>query len=176
MKLSTPAAATDLPDRFVQSKVEIDSLQIINSSGEIFNHFDDALEMWSGEGDRLLHVDISFTRGFLEAPSISLGVTGLDAARENNLRFWLTTRGCSTWSRPQLKRVVADPNRQITAPPQAFIVLGTVGHPTLLLRDLGATISVELVRHLQHPQEDWTQPVSVQWGSMQQRRVGSTIG
>ncbi|MFT6932910.1 MAG: hypothetical protein ACJAXT_001610, partial [Paracoccaceae bacterium] len=42
--------------------------------------------------------------------------------------------------------------------------------PTLLLRDLGATISVELVRHLQHPQEDRLQQVSVERGSMQQRR------
>ncbi|MFT4782704.1 MAG: hypothetical protein ACI9IV_000433, partial [Paracoccaceae bacterium] len=44
-------------------------------------------------------------------------------------------------------------------------------HPTLLLRDLGATISVELVRHLQHPQEDRLQQVSVERGSMQQRQT-----
>jgi hypothetical protein len=61
--------------------------------------------------------------------------------------LWLTARGCSAWSRPQLKRVVTDPNRQITAPPKAFVIFRPVGHPMLLLRDLVTTISVELVRH-----------------------------
>jgi hypothetical protein len=71
--------------------------------------------------------------------------------------------------RPQSEGLFANPNRQITAPPQAFIVLGTVGHPTLLLRDLVATISVGFVRHIQHPQEDRPQPVSVEWGGMHRR-------
>jgi hypothetical protein len=41
---------------------------------------------------------------------------------------------------------------------------GTVGHPTLLLWDHGPTISVEFVRHIQHPQEHRPQPVSVEQG------------
>jgi hypothetical protein len=53
--------------------------------------------------------------------------------------------------RPQSEGLFANPNRQITAPPQAFIVLGTVGHPTLLLRDLVATISVGFVRLRSQP-------------------------
>ena len=36
----------------------------------------------------------------------------------------LTTRRHSRWCRPQSERVIADPDRQITASPQAFIVLG----------------------------------------------------
>jgi hypothetical protein len=40
-----------------------------------------------------------------------------------------------------------------------------------LLRDLGATISVEFVRHIQHPKEDRPQPISAEWRSLQQRRV-----
>jgi hypothetical protein len=66
----------------------------------------------------------------------------------------LTTRGCSTLSRPQFKRVAADPDRQITAPPQALVVFRLVGHSLLLLRNFVASISVELVRHIQHPQEN----------------------
>jgi len=64
----------------------------------------------------------------------------------------LSTRGCSAQCRPQAKRIFADPNRQITALPQAFILLRPVCHLMLLRRDLVTTISVELVRHLQHPQ------------------------
>ncbi len=44
--------------------------------------------------------------------------------------------------RTHRKCILADPNSQIATLPQAFIVLGAVGHTTLLLRDLGATISV----------------------------------
>jgi hypothetical protein len=62
----------------------------------------------------------------------------------------LATRCRARWSPPHRKRVIADPNRQIATLPQAFVVLCAFGHPLLLLQDLGATISVEFVRHLQH--------------------------
>jgi hypothetical protein len=48
----------------------------------------------------------------------------------------LTARRFSGCRLPQIKRIIADPNRQITAPPQTFIVLSPVGHPLLLFRDL----------------------------------------
>jgi len=41
-----------------------------------------------------------------------------------------------------------------TVPPQAFVVRGAVGHPMLWLRDLVTTSDIELVRHLQHAQEN----------------------
>ncbi|MGB3246173.1 MAG: fatty acid desaturase [Sulfitobacter sp.] len=56
--------------------------------------------------------------------------------------------------RPQAKRLIADPNCQITALPQSLVVFSPVGHPMLLLRDLCSAISVELVRHSQHPDEN----------------------
>jgi hypothetical protein len=63
----------------------------------------------------------------------------------------LATRCRAPWSRPHRKCIFADSNSQIATPPQAFIVIGAVGHPMLLLRDLSATISVEFVRHSRHP-------------------------
>lgn len=50
--------------------------------------------------------------------------------------------------RPQRASLFTYPNGQIAAQTQSFVVRGAVGHPTLLLRDLVATISVEFVRHL----------------------------
>jgi hypothetical protein len=81
----------------------------------------------------------------------------------------LTTRCRAPWSRSHRKCILADPNGQITTPPQAFVIFGAVGHAVLLLWNLVTTISVELVRHLQHPQEVRPQPISVERGSMQQR-------
>ncbi|MFT4917260.1 MAG: hypothetical protein ACI9C3_003134, partial [Yoonia sp.] len=40
-----------------------------------------------------------------------------------------------------------------------FIVLSPVGHPLLLFRDLVTAIGIELVRHLQHPNENETTSV-----------------
>lgn len=56
----------------------------------------------------------------------------------------LAIRCRARWGQPYRKRVITDPNRQITTPPQAFVVLCAVGHPAPLLRDLVATISIEL--------------------------------
>lgn len=66
-------------------------------------------------------------------------VAGLPATRRSARR------------RPQVKRLIADPNRQITAPPQTLVVFSPVGHTMLLLGDLCPAISIELVRHSQHP-------------------------
>jgi hypothetical protein len=60
----------------------------------------------------------------------------------------LAARRRSGCRRPQSQSLFANPNRRITAPPKAFILLGLVSHPTLLLRDLVAAISVEFVRHI----------------------------
>jgi hypothetical protein len=81
----------------------------------------------------------------------------------------LATRCYARWSRPHRKGVIADPNRQITTLPQAFVILCVIGHPALLLWDLVATISVGFMRHLKHPQENRPQPISAEWGALQQR-------
>ena len=54
--------------------------------------------------------------------------------------------------------ILGDSNSQIATPPWAFIIIGAVVQTTLLLRDFGATFSIEFVRHLQHPQEVRLQP------------------
>jgi hypothetical protein len=78
-----------LPEAFPQTKTEIDKLQIIASSGELFNHVDDGLPMWTGDGDRSVKNEILFVQAFEEAPNITLGLTGIDAAHDQNLRFRL---------------------------------------------------------------------------------------
>jgi hypothetical protein len=60
----------------------------------------------------------------------------------------LAARRRSGCRRPQSASLFTYPNGQIAAHTQAFVVRGAVGHPTFLLRDLVATISVEFVRHL----------------------------
>ncbi len=82
----------------------------------------------------------------------------------------LDPRRHSTGCRPQAERLFANPNRQITAQPQALVLLRPVGHPMLLLRDLVTTIDVELVWHLRHPRANRPHPISVGRGSVQQRR------
>ena len=69
----------------------------------------------------------------------------------------LTIMSHLRWRRPKSKRVFTDPVRQVTASPQAMVVLGPFGHEMLLLRVLVTTSCVELVRHLQHPRENMLQ-------------------
>jgi hypothetical protein len=78
-----------LPEAFSQTRTKIDKLQIIASSGELFNHVDNGLPMWSGDGDRSVKKEILFVQAFAEAPNITLGLTGIDAAHDQNLRFRL---------------------------------------------------------------------------------------
>jgi hypothetical protein len=72
-----------------QDCVRIDNLQIITCSGELFNHVDEGLPMWSSEGDRAVTTKIQFCRAFSHPPAITIGVTGLDSSHDQNLRFWL---------------------------------------------------------------------------------------
>lgn len=89
MARTTAKTAPKPSIRFMQTKIHIGDLQIISASDELFNHVDDGLPMWAGHGDRSVRVDIAFVRGFAEPPSIVLGLTGIDAAHDQNLRFWL---------------------------------------------------------------------------------------
>jgi hypothetical protein len=87
--IAQPVDKPILLEAFPQTRTEIDKLQIIASSDEIFNHVDDGLPMWTGDGDRSVKKEILFVQVFEEAPNITLGLTGIDAAHDQNLRFRL---------------------------------------------------------------------------------------
>lgn len=74
---------------FLQNLVWTSELQMISAFGELFNHVDAGLPMWAGDGDRSLRVRTTFLAPFGAIPSIILGLTGLDAAHDQNLRFRL---------------------------------------------------------------------------------------
>ena len=96
-----------------QHRVRIEKLQIITCSGEMFNHVDEGLPMWSGDGDRAVVVDIRFSHPFEKTPAITLGVTGLDSSHDQNLRFYLNAKDAtatgfkiefSTWGDTHIAR------------------------------------------------------------------------
>jgi hypothetical protein len=95
-----------VPAVFPQTAITMGDVQVISSTDELFNHVDDNLPMWAQDGDRLVSLDILFTRHFKRAPAVTLGLSGIDSATDQNLRFWLhaqnvTTKGFtiefSTW-------------------------------------------------------------------------------
>ncbi|WP_313352854.1 H-type lectin domain-containing protein [Paracoccus sp. (in: a-proteobacteria)] len=99
--------------RFPQDIISLGGVQVIRSSGELFNHVDAGLPMWSSDGDRLVRVEIEFCATFADVPMISLGLTGIDSAHDQNLRFWLreadvTEKGFSiefsTWGDTHIAR------------------------------------------------------------------------
>lgn len=74
---------------FAQRKVEISGVEILSAADDLFNHVDENLPMWSQEGDRVVRVNISFVRAFADMPSVTLGILGIDADHDQNLRFRL---------------------------------------------------------------------------------------
>ncbi len=62
-------------------------MQIITASGEVFNHVDRNEPMWSDEGDRSVRVPVQFAAPFQKPPHITIGLSGIDASRAQNLRF-----------------------------------------------------------------------------------------
>lgn len=91
-------------------------MQIITAADELFNHVDENLPMWSQDGDRMVRLDISFSRAFANVPCVTLGLTGIDAAHDQNLRFWLKALDVkkegfsiafSTWSDTHIARATA---------------------------------------------------------------------
>lgn len=99
--------------KFTQSVVSLGGIQVIQASDELFNHVDDGLPMWSSDGDRSVRLDIVFRETFADVPLVSLGLTGVDSAHDQNLRFWLhaadiTPRGFaiefSTWGDTHIAR------------------------------------------------------------------------
>jgi len=62
-------------------------MQIITATGEVFNHVDRNEPMWSGDGDRSVRVQVQFAAPFHRPPHITIGLSGIDASRAQNLRF-----------------------------------------------------------------------------------------
>ena len=65
-------------------------MQIITATGEIFNHVDRNEPMWSDEGDREVRVQVAFAAPYHKPPHITIGLSGIDSSRGQNLRFNLT--------------------------------------------------------------------------------------
>ena len=78
-----------VPAVFPQTAITMGDVQVISSTDELFNHVDDNLPMWAEDGDRLVSLDILFTKPFKQAPAVTLGLSGIDGATDTNLRFWL---------------------------------------------------------------------------------------
>lgn len=62
-------------------------MQIITAMGEVFNHVDKNEPMWSGDGDREVRIPVSFAAPFQKPPHVSVGLSGIDSSRAQNLRF-----------------------------------------------------------------------------------------
>ena len=91
MEKSSPKSTTlPIALSFPQTTITLGNFQFLASSGELFNHVDDGLEMWTGEGDRIVTEEIVFAKPFKASPIISLGLTGMDCAHDQNLRFRLS--------------------------------------------------------------------------------------
>lgn len=103
------ATAVPMP----QSHIIIGDVQVIAAMGELFNHVDQGLPMWSGNGSRSLEVKVIFARAFAERPIVTLSFCGLDAAHDQNLRCQLFAEHVSstdftirffTWSDTHIAR------------------------------------------------------------------------
>jgi len=78
-----------VPVSFPQTRTVIGPIQIITATDGLFNHVDDELPMWSGDGDRSVVVDIMFNTLFKASPVITIGLIGMDCDNSQNFRFWL---------------------------------------------------------------------------------------
>lgn len=107
------AAGEPVSASFTQNPAWLGEFQIISAIGELFNHVDQGLPMWAGDGDRRVRRQVTFVAPFGAVPCVILGLTGLDAAHDQNLRFRLepvemTPHGFtiefSTWSDTHIAR------------------------------------------------------------------------
>lgn len=77
-----------MPAQFAQQTTSpLVGMQIITGAGEIFNHVDNNEPMWAGEGDRAVRIPVAFAAPFQKPPHITVGISGIDASRAQNLRF-----------------------------------------------------------------------------------------
>lgn len=92
-------------------------MQIITAMGEVFNHVDKNEPMWSGEGDREVRLPVSFAAPFQKPPHVTVGLSGIDSSRAQNLRFDLRAEEVTregfvlcfvTWSDTKIARASAN--------------------------------------------------------------------
>ena len=109
--------ATFVPDTFTQQTTSpLVGMQIITGAGEMFNHVDDNEPMWSGEGDRVVRLEVRFAAPFQKPPHVTVGLSGIDASCGQNLRFNLTAEDITregftlqfvTWADTKIARASA---------------------------------------------------------------------
>ena len=97
----------------VQNVLKANGLMFISAQGELFNHCDINGPMWSGRDDRQFRLPVLFATAFDAAPMITVGLTGLDIAHEQNARLvieaeTITAKGFDlvlrTWSDTRIGR------------------------------------------------------------------------
>lgn len=74
---------------FEQAKIVIGKMQVLSATGEVFNHVDSGEPMWAGDGDRAVRLPVGFLTPFASAPMVVIGLSGIDSAQDQNLRFAL---------------------------------------------------------------------------------------
>ncbi|NBT32941.1 MAG: hypothetical protein EBT13_13855 [Rhodobacteraceae bacterium] len=70
-----------------QKKFAHGGFLVLSAQGELFNHVDDGLPMWTGQGDRKVTEEIVFLSPFAAAPMVNVALCGIDASHEQNLRM-----------------------------------------------------------------------------------------
>jgi len=81
---------------FKQTVLHVGHVQVISASDELFNHVDDNLPMWAGDGDRSVRVQFKFTAPFEQPPALTMGVVGIDCDHSANLRYHVFAEAIST--------------------------------------------------------------------------------
>lgn len=74
-------------EKFEQTVIKVGDVQSISATGELFNHFDENLKMWSEEGDRAVVRRFVFREVFILRPAICFGIIGIDSDQGRNLRY-----------------------------------------------------------------------------------------
>jgi hypothetical protein len=74
---------------FEQSVLKSAGLMFVSAEGELFNHCDTDGPMWTGRDDREFRFPVTFDAEFAAAPLVTLGLSGIDIAHEQNARLVL---------------------------------------------------------------------------------------
>lgn len=98
---------------FVQTQIRASGIMFTSAQGELFNHCDTDGPMWTGTNDRDFRLPVTFDTAFDAPPIVTLGLSGLDIAHEQNARLSLraedvTAQGFTivlhTWSDTRIAR------------------------------------------------------------------------
>ena len=72
---------------FAQFVFNSSALQIICSTGELFDHFESSGDMWNATGDREVCLPFVFRDPFQATPAVTLNIIGMDSDQGFNLRY-----------------------------------------------------------------------------------------